>query len=269
MQYAGNSCSRGCFLFFTFFFWLNGLCLLCYGLWMIFDPARSYALDLVDFSEDDPLLKFATYTILGTAIFMFFAGFVGCLGALKSERCLVASFISFLMLVFLSMATIVFLSLSYKDKFPNDRMTIYLANISQNRYYRDKWVQPLMDTIQFYQQCCGGAGPTDYSNSFWYLTNTERGTRSFVPRSCCRQSQNGRAWSLEPIDSMCTTYNYYSKSFNDSVNIKGCGKPMKDWIYNYTYLFIVISVATAIIDLIGIIIGAIYIRQISGYSFVV
>lgn len=128
---------------------------------------------------------------------------------------------------------------TYKEKFPGNRMTVYLANISQNRYSRDKWVLPLMDSVQFYvsvwgifarkniwkyflfqQQCCGGNGPQDYFNSFWYITNTERGTRSFVPRSCCRQTQSGRAWSLHPIDPMCTTYGYYTKSFNDSVNIQ-------------------------------------------------
>lgn len=29
-------------------------------------------------------------------------------------------------------------------------MEVYLSNMSHNRYYRDKWVLPLMDTIQFY-----------------------------------------------------------------------------------------------------------------------
>uniref|UniRef100_A0A915EGJ1 Tetraspanin n=1 Tax=Ditylenchus dipsaci TaxID=166011 RepID=A0A915EGJ1_9BILA len=223
----GNSCSRACFLFFTFFFWLNGIALLCFGLWVLLDPARYYTLDLVDFSEDEPLLKFATYGLLAVA---------------GSERCLVGSFIFFLMLILLIKASLAFMAQSYKDKFPDNRMQVYLANISQTRYYRDKWVQPEMDTIQFYQQCCGGYGPKDYLNSFWYITNTERGTRSFVPQSCCRQSQQ--------------------------VNTKGCGTLMKQWTNNQTYIFIIVTAATALTDLIGISIGLIYMRQISEYSFV-
>ncbi|KJH50903.1 hypothetical protein DICVIV_02957 [Dictyocaulus viviparus] len=34
----------------------SGLALLFIGLWMLLDPKRSYILNLVDFSEDDPLL---------------------------------------------------------------------------------------------------------------------------------------------------------------------------------------------------------------------
>lgn len=78
----------------------------------------------------------------------------------------------------------------------------------------------LINFIILKQKCCGGISSIDYLNSFWYLNNNERGTRSFVPRSCCKQSQNSRAWSIVPIDSMCTTYNYYTKAFNDSVNVQ-------------------------------------------------
>lgn len=70
----------------------------------------------------------------------------------------------------------------------------------------------------FQQQCCGGESPRDYLNSFWFITNTERGTRSFVPPSCCRQSQMGRAWAPAPIDPMCTTYAYDSQAFASSVH---------------------------------------------------
>ncbi|VDP25014.1 unnamed protein product [Heligmosomoides polygyrus] len=79
-------------------------------------------------------------------------------------------------------------------------------------------VTAMLDKLQFYQQCCGGESPRDYLNSFWFITNTERGTRSFVPPSCCRQSQMGRAWAPAPIDPMCTTYAYDSQAFASSVH---------------------------------------------------
>lgn len=52
---------------------------------------RTYALNLVDFSEDDPLLKFAIFAILAVALLTLFVGIIGCMGALKFERCLLAS----------------------------------------------------------------------------------------------------------------------------------------------------------------------------------
>lgn len=74
----------------------------------------------------------------------------------------------------------------------------------------------------FQQKCCGGDGPTDYYNSFWFITNTDRGTRSFVPTSCCHQTQSARAWSINPIDPLCTIYHYQAKVFNDVVYTEVC-----------------------------------------------
>ncbi|VDK44649.1 unnamed protein product [Cylicostephanus goldi] len=87
------------------------------------------------------------------------------------------------------------------------------------------------------QQCCGGEGPRDYYNSFWFITNTYRGTRSFVPPSCCRQSQQGRAWAPVPIDPMCTTYRYDSKAFESSVYNEGCHEKLLKWLDEQTWIF--------------------------------
>uniref|UniRef100_F1L1X3 Tetraspanin-17 n=1 Tax=Ascaris suum TaxID=6253 RepID=F1L1X3_ASCSU len=72
------------------------------------------------------------------------------------------------------------------------------------------------------QHCCGGMGPKDYYKSFWYKTNVLRGTRSFVPASCCKQTQQARAHSIQPVDFMCTTYAYFSSAFNNSVYVEAC-----------------------------------------------
>uniref|UniRef100_A0AC34FJV0 Uncharacterized protein n=1 Tax=Panagrolaimus sp. ES5 TaxID=591445 RepID=A0AC34FJV0_9BILA len=95
----------------------------------------------------------------------------------------------------------------YREKFTGDRMEVYIANLTHNRYYRDKWVTPLLDTIQyyifdinyrnhlktmihhdygvkmnkvknqqitklidnmqFYMHCCGAQGPQDWQHSQW------------------------------------------------------------------------------------------------------
>lgn len=91
---------------------------------------------------------------------------------------------------------------------------------------------------EFQQQCCGGfGGPHDYYDSFWYKTNTLRGTRSFVPKSCCKQSQYARAWNIKPVDAMCTTYMYYSHAFNSSVNIEAIFNFLKICQVFLTYCF--------------------------------
>ena len=58
---------------------------------MILDPRRSYILDLVDFSEDDPLLRFAAYTSIITGTATLFVAFLSCCGAIRAEKCMIYS----------------------------------------------------------------------------------------------------------------------------------------------------------------------------------
>uniref|UniRef100_A0A7E4W5F7 Tetraspanin n=1 Tax=Panagrellus redivivus TaxID=6233 RepID=A0A7E4W5F7_PANRE len=262
-----SACARTCMLIYTILFWISGFALLFIGLWMLLDPRRSYILDLVDFSEDDPLLKFAAYTAVITGAGTLIIGFFSCCGAIKAERCMLISFIIFIVLILLAEVTIGTLAIVYKQKFTGDRMEVYIANMSQNRYYRDKWVTPLMDAIQYYQQCCGGTGPRDYYNGFWYITNTQRGTRSFVPLSCCKQTQTARAWSIQPIDPMCPTYFYGTKAFNSSVYIEGCHERLQRWFDEQAVIFAAVGISFAAFQMIGIILAIVMLNQINDYIY--
>ncbi|CEF60020.1 BcDNA.LD19727 [Strongyloides ratti] len=259
---------RSCMLIYNIIFWLSGCVLIFLGLWMILDPRRNYILDLVDFSEDDPLLRFAAYIAIISGIGTIFIGFMSCCGAIQAERCMILTFIIFILLLFFSELTIGVLGVIYKEKFSGSEMRSYITNMSHNRYYRDKWVTPLLDTIQFYQECCGGNGPKDYQNSFWYITNTERGTRSFVPYSCCKQSQDGRAWHLIPTDPMCITYPYFSQAFNNSINIEGCHKKLKEWFDEQSIIFMGIGFSFAGLQMIGLIIATVLWHNLDDYRFI-
>ncbi|CAJ0606123.1 unnamed protein product [Cylicocyclus nassatus] len=279
VQRTGGNGAKVALMIYTILFWTSGLALIFIGLWMLLDPKRNYILTLVDFSEDDPLLTFASYIAIVAGVVSLFVGFIGCCGAVQRMRCLLVGFILCLLALFLADVGMGTLALVYRNKFANGRLRVYVQNMTKNRYNRDKWVQPLLDTVQFYltspqsnleenlrniikfsygvsmeiedsrritvlidklqfyQQCCGGEGPRDYYNSFWFITNTYRGTRSFVPPSCCRQSQQGRAWAPVPIDPMCTTYRYDSKAFESSVYNEGCHEKLLQWVDEQTWIF--------------------------------
>lgn len=70
---------------------MSGFALLFLGIWMFVDPQRNYLLDLVNFSEDDPLLTFAAAICLVTGAFTLIVGFLGCCGALKGMRCMLVA----------------------------------------------------------------------------------------------------------------------------------------------------------------------------------
>ncbi|CAD5228989.1 unnamed protein product [Bursaphelenchus okinawaensis] len=264
-----RSKSRSCLLFYTLLLIINGLALIALSLWFLLDPSKSYLLDLVDFSEDDPLLKFTAYIALGTGICILFVAFVGCFGTVISGKFIMGMYLLFMVCLLAAAASIITLPLIFKSKFDNDRMGVYLGNISYNRYYRDKWTIPLMDSIQFYQKCCGGnKGALDYQNSFWYITNVERGTRSFVPSSCCKQSQDGRAWASRPIDPLCITYPYGTTAFNTAVNTQGCHDKVEAAMNEMIMYYVIAGSATAVLLLIGGICTIFFYRHLKWYQYI-
>nr|CAD2169474.1 unnamed protein product [Meloidogyne enterolobii] len=247
-----SSCLQSSLYFSNFLLWASGFVLLSISLWLLLDPAQNFQLELLHFSENAPLLKFGIYLMAGTALLMLFVGSVGCVGAVKLERFLLGSFILLLLIALLAKLGVVLLCILYQTKFSDENMSNYLSNISKNRYNRDRWVLPVMDSVQFYHHCCGGYNFSEYSDSFWYLTNTERGTRSYVPRSCCRQSQEGRAWALQPIDPLCIQYLPGSRAFNNSVNIQGCGVPTKNHLDWQIGIVLLTCVLCSLVDLLAL-----------------
>ncbi|CAP32854.1 Protein CBR-TSP-17 [Caenorhabditis briggsae] len=273
---------------------------------MLLDPKRNYILDLVHFSENDPLLKASAYVSLVCGCAQLLVGFLGLCGAVNRSRFLLLMFVMFLICTFLADVAMGTLSLFYKDKFSNNYMEVYLKNLTANRYSRDRWVMPLMDTIQFYiyslkenvreivkskygvetdepenriltqfidklqfyHQCCGGEGPLDYKDSFWYITNTLRGTRSFVPPSCCKQAQAGRAWAPVPIDPMCITYRYLSSPYTTSVNTVGCSDRLMSWFNEQIWIFVGFGFGSALTMMLGISLSCCLISRIHIYHVI-
>uniref|UniRef100_A0AC35FZA1 Tetraspanin n=1 Tax=Panagrolaimus sp. PS1159 TaxID=55785 RepID=A0AC35FZA1_9BILA len=366
-HYGGSKCVRTLMLIYTIGFWITGFALLFIGLWMLLDPRRTYILDLVDFSEDDPLLRFAAYISLITGTATILVAFLSCCGAIKAEKCMIFSFVIFLFLIFMAEISIGVLALMYREKIFDMNYRNHLKSIIHHDYGvsmnkgKNQQITKLIDNMQFYmkccgaqgpqdwqhskwrasapidlldmdsgnnqkvhhvknrnhytfnyslalpnvpfscctqmsgstvhnliakslvrcqqsgssnkswrhhlQQCCGGTGPIDYYNSFWYITNTERGTRSYVPFSCCRQTQNARAWALEPINPMCSIYFYNTRTFNSTVNTQGCHERLQEWFNEQSYIFAGVGIGFAFFQIIGIFLSFILVKQIDDYEY--
>ncbi|OZC07462.1 tetraspanin family protein [Onchocerca flexuosa] len=348
---TNSQCVQMCLLLYTILFWLTGLALIFLSLLTLLDPRRNYILDLVDFSEDDPLLRGASYLALFTGSVTMIIGFIGYCGTIKKSLCLLITFVICLLVLFFADVIIACLALFYRNKFlTNDfdqKLQLLIKQnygVNPNMEYNAK-VTSLIDKLQFneqccgsvdykewsssrwrtsfwtnvellqqqpqfgfdvvpitccvqlsgatpmnpvarssarcqqfqanklwrhqMQQCCGATGPHNYYDSFWYKTNTERGTISFVPQSCCKQMQEARAWFIKPIDPMCTSYNYHTSAFNSSVNIQGCHEKLLDWLTVQTVMFVSIGLSFAAFQLIGICIALSLTQRVHGFYYYV
>ncbi|KAG9264134.1 tetraspanin-4-like [Astyanax mexicanus] len=169
--------SRGClccvkYLMFVFnlIFWLGGCGLFGVGVWLSFTQSQFSSLPL-----SFPSLSAANLLLVAGGVTMV-TGFLGCLGALKEQRCLLMTFFVILLLLFLTeVSLILILSIYHKelDEKAKDDLVKGMKDYNKNNDLKDSW-----DNMQRIFKCCGVSNHTDWHN----IT----GTPGQLPSSCCR-----------------------------------------------------------------------------------
>jgi len=236
----GFSCTKLLYFIFNTLLWIVGLGILAVGIWMLADPRRAYILDLVNFYERDPLLLFAAYIFLGVGCAAVVVGILGCCGALREIQCMLASYCFVLGIIFCAQMTAGIMAVVFRDQITRD-MKWYLYDLAHNRYDREKWVTSLMDTIQFYQKCCGSNSSADYDMSFWQIWNNQRGAVLYVPVSCCTQTQDAYPPDhLKPIDDRCQEFPY-DKVPAGAVYQQGCYQKLMAYFDENSLIFIILG----------------------------
>nr|XP_039327239.1 tetraspanin-4 isoform X2 [Saimiri boliviensis boliviensis] len=104
---------------FNLLFWLGGCGVLGVGIWLAATQGSFATL-----SSSFPSLSAANLLIV-TGTFVMAIGFVGCLGAIKENKCLLLTFFLLLLLVFLLEATIAILFFVYTDKMKSRRLRLH------------------------------------------------------------------------------------------------------------------------------------------------
>ncbi|XP_078671335.1 tetraspanin-2-like [Branchiostoma floridae x Branchiostoma belcheri] len=92
-----GKCSKFMLFVFNLIFWLAGIGLLAFGIWLRLDNdiAKIVSLDL-------PWFYNATYVMMGVGGFTMIMGFLGCCGAMKENKCMLTMYTICLGLVFIA-----------------------------------------------------------------------------------------------------------------------------------------------------------------------
>ncbi|XDV20947.1 hypothetical protein PO909_026151 [Leuciscus waleckii] len=130
-------------------------------------------------------------TLFIIGIIITCVSFLGFLGALKENRCLLISFfilLFILMLAELATACILLMYESEIEKFLDNDLKIGLKNSKDKRINgteTDDW-----DTVQITFQCCGIYNSTDWSNNVPKSCNVPgNGTQKYWPQGCFKKLQ--------------------------------------------------------------------------------
>ncbi|XP_029364357.1 tetraspanin-9 isoform X1 [Echeneis naucrates] len=160
-------CVKYLMFVFNLIFWLGGCGLFGVGVWLSFNQAEFSSLPL-----SFPSLSAANLLFVAGGITMV-TGFLGCLGALKEQRCLLFMFFVILLLLVLTEITLGLVIHIFHDKL--DSKAQGELKEGMKIYESEPALKKSWDNVQKMFKCCGVTNKTD-----WY--DVLNGT---LPSSCC------------------------------------------------------------------------------------
>uniref|UniRef100_A0A7N8X049 Tetraspanin n=1 Tax=Mastacembelus armatus TaxID=205130 RepID=A0A7N8X049_9TELE len=245
-------CVKYMLFLFNLLFWLGGCGLLGVGVWLSVSQGSFATL-----SPSFPSFSAANLIItLGTVVMV--TGFLGCLGAIKENKCLLLSFFIVLLIILLAELILLILFFVYTDKvglckglfiFINDpaecaytnmplstslplsaqvsenarrdlKEGLVLYNTDNNAGLRDAW-----NTIQGEWKCCGVMNHND-----WYTALHDH----VVPDRCCQHIYPG-----------C------GRNASNAFWTRGCYEKVEEWLDDNKHLLGTIAMCVLVIQLLG------------------
>ncbi|XP_014804027.1 PREDICTED: tetraspanin-2 [Calidris pugnax] len=149
---GGMRCIKILLFIFNLSFWLAGLAVIAFGLWLRFGGV------MADFASDKRSPEYffmGLYVLVGTGVLMATVGFFGCCGAARESQCLIGSFFACLLVIFAAEVT------AGVFAFIGKKVAIQEAQKIYEDVYDDYMKNPVgkvNSTIYHYHsalQCCG------------------------------------------------------------------------------------------------------------------
>ncbi|XP_071771233.1 tetraspanin-1 [Centroberyx gerrardi] len=176
----------GCFTFvksmmvlFNLLIFLGGLTLLAMGIWVTVDGG-SFLKILGPFSGQAMQFVNVGFFCIAIGAVLVLLGLLGCCGAHKESKCLLLTFFSIILVIFIAEVAAGVVALAYSS-FAEGILKAWATSALKERYGSDPVVTQMWNSTMTELQCCGFTNYTDFVGSQF----AEQSGGS-LPPSCCR-----------------------------------------------------------------------------------
>ncbi|XP_035509873.1 tetraspanin-1 [Morone saxatilis] len=175
----------GCFTFvklmmflFNLLIFLGGLTLLAMGIWVSVDGGSFLHL-LGPFSSQAMQFVNVGFFCIAIGVVLVLLGLLGCCGAHKESKCLLLTFFSIILIIFIAEVAAGVVALAYSS-FAEGILRAWATPALQKDYGSEPVVTKIWNTTMTELKCCGFTNYTDFVGS-----NFEKENGGSLPPSCC------------------------------------------------------------------------------------
>ncbi|XP_006787480.1 tetraspanin 34 [Neolamprologus brichardi] len=166
---------------------LAGAVILGVGIWVQVD--RSSFLDILDEVEDASSLSQlvnVSYLLIAVGAVLLLIGFLGCCGAIRENKCMLLTFFSIVLIIFLIEVAGAIVLFVFKDVAGEllQELEKDVQNSIKTNYGNDNKLTSVWDNTMEELKCCGYRNYTDFTASPFY----NNGGRHLYPAPCCNST---------------------------------------------------------------------------------
>lgn len=264
---GANACLKLFLIVVNFIFLLVGLGILGIGIFLSTNATLGKYQDILDGLE---MLRSVRFILIGLGCVITLVGFCGFIGACKENRCLIAVYLVFLILILIANIAAIALSVvfekqakSYLTEQIKDRLKRYYGNSSEPGF---QTFTKGIDTIQKDEQCCGWTGVRSenfYISTPWYQQQ-QPDKKSRFPDSCCVESIMGDPEKKSKCVNAATPDEEEKAREDGFIHNEDCSVKLTNLSNRYTQAVLGAIILAILLQVICLTCSIVIARQISG-----
>ncbi|KAJ0050592.1 hypothetical protein NL108_005005, partial [Boleophthalmus pectinirostris] len=166
---------------------MAGAIILAVGIWVKVDSGSLMSL-LGNIKGAPPgldQLSNVSYLLIGVGAVLLLIGFLGCCGAVRESRCMLLTFFSIVLIIFLIEVAAAIVLLVFEDLAASliDGLEDEVRKDITENYGKDEHITDLWNATMMQFKCCGFKNYTDFDESPFVTTF------SLYPTTCCNSTE--------------------------------------------------------------------------------